>query len=205
MHGAFVPPREFVEEIVTAVDAVRAPASVEEASPRRFGFRRASATIEDTPPIFEALPYREVRLPVSGFGNLTNGDALRLKDAIATSAAEWSPARVSVGGVALPDFPRDRSLLARLDGDTDALIGIARGVMRCVERLGFFVDRRQLRPMLKLGVMSGVTDPQSVTRVIDALDGFQGREWIVDSVVLTAQVFAGPAKETREFERIPLG
>lgn len=145
-----------------------------------------------------------MRLPITGFGNVTTSDAHSIAEAIGAAAADWSVPTVFFSGATALDFPGDRSVWAKLDGDVAALAAIARGVTQSVERLGFFVDRRAFRPMLSIATVTDATVAADLETLVDALDAFRGQDWVVDCVVLTTSAFVGPSAESRELERIPL-
>ena len=90
----------------------------------------------------------QMYLPITGFGNVTLGDSVQLAKALRNEALTWAPPTVHVAGGTALEFKGDESVWAKLDGDMDALNTIGRGVPQIVQRLGFFVDRRQFRPWL---------------------------------------------------------
>ena len=72
-------------------------------------------------------------------------------------AATWSrPSLTFAGGAAL-EFPGDESVWVKIDGDVEALKTIGRGVPQAVQRVGYFVDRRQFRPWLSVGTITDAT------------------------------------------------
>ena len=114
-------------------------------------------------------------LPLTGFGNVTLGDSVKLAKALRAEVATWAPPRrcAFTGGAAL-EFPGDESVWAKLDGDVDGLKTIGRGVPQVVQRLGFFVDRRQFRPWLSVGTITDATTAPYLERLVAALDDFRG-------------------------------
>src|SRR5215212_2189314 len=150
--------------------------------------------------MLEHVPIDDMRLPITGFGNLTTTDAHRLADELRTAAAGWAAPTVRfTGGTAL-DFADDWSVWAKLEGDTEALAAIARGAVQTVERLGFFVDRRMFRPMMSVATVTPATTGPYLQAVVDALEAFRGDEWTVD-LALTKETFVGGGTELTEFQR----
>ena len=210
VHGAFIPPRAACEAVAAVVRAVPVPGEPEDdKGPRgirgRLGRHRASrpADVPEEPAVLEHVPVERMVVPITGFGNLTTHDAHRVADAIAAEAEGWAPAAVSLAGGTALDFPGDWSVWARLAGDVEAFSAAARGVVQCVERLGFFVDRRQYRPMLSVATVTPATTGPYLQAVVDALEGFRGEEWAA-AISLTKETFVGGKPETQEFARIPL-
>ncbi|MCW2857841.1 MAG: hypothetical protein JWR52_3456 [Marmoricola sp.] len=196
-----------MDELADVVRSVRRRVEAAASAPaRRFG-RRTPVQVPTAPlePALEDIPMASLRLPITGFGNLTSADARRITETIAASAAQWTPPTVCFTGGAALEFPGDRSVWARLDGDLDALSEIARGVPHSVERLGFFVDRRVFRPMLSIATVTNATIAADLETVVTALDAFRGQDWIVDSIVLTTEAFVAGRSETQVLERIPVG
>ena len=95
-------------------------------------------------------------LPIAGFGNVTAGDAVNLADTLKDAAAEWACPTVQLAGGGALEFPDDRSVWAKLDGDVEALVAVARGVVQSVASRGFFVDRRTFRPWLAVATITDV-------------------------------------------------
>jgi 2'-5' RNA ligase len=209
VHGAIIPPRAVLATVAAVVQSVPEPVEVGSAPVTkgilgRFGRHRVEA--EDAPPapaMLELIPVDRLVFPITGFGNLTTNDANRVADVIRTAAADWpAPTVWFAGGTAL-DFPGDWSVWAKLAGDVDSLSAIARGVTQCVEGLGFFVDRRQFRPMMSVATVTPATTGPFLETLVAALDAFEGEEWVAE-ISLTKETFVGGKPELTEFQRIPL-
>jgi 2'-5' RNA ligase len=93
---------------------------------------------------------------------------------------------------------------AKLDGDLDALNVIGRGVPQIVQRLGFFVDRRQFRPWLSVGTITDHTTAPYLERVVERLESYDGRPWTVESVSLMKRVTEGGIDSIELMEELPL-
>lgn len=203
LHGAFVPPREALAELVDVVRSGRRE-PVAEPPPRRGLFQRRAPEVvaPPGPPVLVDVPVEQLRLPITSFGNLTTHDARRLVDALSEAAADRGrPAVAFCGGGAL-EFPGDRSVWARLDGDVRALTDLARVVTTTVERLGLFVDRRVFRPMLAVATVTESTTGPDLDHVVGALEHLHGTPWQVDEIVISASAADG---SLNEFARVPVG
>ncbi len=209
LHGAFLPPRAVIDEVVAVVRSV-VPAAEEAPEARglfgRRGRRRAQsdelATDQD---LLEHILIESMSLPITGFGNLTTNDARGIAGVLGAAAREWPAPTVRFAGGTALEFPGDWNVWAKLTGEVDELAAIARGVTRQVEPLGFFVDRRGFRPMMAVAKVTAATTGPYLESIVAALEAFAGAEWVVGDVVLTTAptVAGGPAFV--EYTRIPLG
>jgi hypothetical protein len=210
IHCAIVPPRVALEAVDAVVRSVTAPGerAAGAASKRllgRLGRHRADSTDGvGAPGMLEHVAVDDMRLPITGFGNLTTHDAQRVNEVIREAAAEWAPATACLAGGTALDFPGDWSVWARLEGDLDGLMAIGRGVPQAVERLGFFVDRRMFRPMLSVATVTRQTTGPFLHDLVDALEAFRGEEWPVEVSLLRESVVEG-RNELTEVERIVPG
>jgi 2'-5' RNA ligase len=154
--------------------------------------------------MLEHVPVERMQLPITGFGNVTTNDAHRIVEAVREAAAGWTAPTVRFAGGTALDFPGDWSVWAKLEGDVDELMTVTRGVPQSVERLGYFVDRRQFRPMLSVATVTPATTGPFLEELVAALDAFRGDEWTAE-ISLTKETFVDGRPETTEFERIQLG
>jgi len=147
----------------------------------------------------------DMYIPITGFGNVTLGDSGRLAAALREQAAGWEQPRLRFAGGTALEFRGDESVWAKLDGDVDALSVIGRGVPQVVQRLGFFVDRRQFRPWLAVGRITPETTAPYLEALVAALEAFEGEPWTVEGISLMRGV---PESEKKagyeEMERMPL-
>jgi RNA 2',3'-cyclic 3'-phosphodiesterase len=213
VHGAIIPPRSVLAAVADVVRSVREPvvqAEPEEAPQAKgllgkLGRRRAEDPVPPvSQPMLEHVALEQMRLPITGFGNLTTNDVNRLVEAVKEAAAGWSPPVVRFAGGTALDFPGDWSVWAKLEGDVEELMAVGRGVPQSVERLGFFVDRRQFRPMLSLATVTPATTGPFLEQLVGALDAFRGDEWTAE-ISLTKETFVDGRPVMSELERIPLG
>ncbi len=211
LFAAILPPRDVLEEVMRVVRSVDGPAPTPEEPKSRwrpFGGRSSGVTAvvqsrgerELTRPEVDAM-----YIPITGFGNVTLGDSVKLAKALRTEAASWRSPDVAFAGGAALEFKGDESVWAKLDGDIDDLRAVGRGVPLIVQRLGFFVDRRQFRPWLSVGTITDESTAPYLESVVAALDAFRGRAWTVEAVSLMRR----PADTTdpeafEEVERMPL-
>jgi RNA 2',3'-cyclic 3'-phosphodiesterase len=217
LFAAIVPPRPVLDEICEAMQVVRTPVTA--AVPRRGLFSRlrggaasrgyASGQVAQVSDVSEAelamAPPERMQLPITHFGNVTQGDSIKLAEALRAEAATWSRPQVHFAGAAALEWPGDQSVWAKLEGDLDDLMTIGRGVPHVVQRLGFFVDRRQFRPWLSVGTITDSTTAPYLERLVEVLDTFRGQDWTVESVSLMERLptTAGPM-DFEEIERMPL-
>jgi len=209
VYGAFIPPSAVLEALDDVVRSVSVPVEAASAEPQRgllgrFGRHRDVAEESDeVPAMLEHVPVARMSMPITGFGNLTTSDANRLSDAVSTAAAGWPAPTVRFAGGTALDFPGDWSVWAKLEGDLDAVGAIARGVTQSVQGLGYFVDRRQFRPMLSVATVTPATTGPYLQAVVDALEAFRGEEWTM-AISLTRETFVDGRPALTEFKRIPL-
>ena len=212
VHGAIIPPAAVLGALDAVVRSVPVPVEAVASSPAqprgiigRLGRHRDEApdVVAEAPVMLEHVSPDRMLLPITGFGNLTTTDSNRLVDALTSTAAGWPTPTVRFAGGTALDFPGDWSVWAKLDGDLDAVGAIARGVTQRVESLGFFVDRRQFRPMLSVATVTPATTGPFLQAVVDALEAFRGEEWTV-AISLTTETFVEGRPSVKEFRRIPL-
>jgi len=211
VHGAIIPPRAALEALDEVLRSVPVPVGAAPAPQPKGVFGRLGRhrndpveTETEAPPVMlEHVPVGRLVLPITGFGNLTTNDSNRLVDVLTSAAAGWPAPTVRFAGGTALDFPGDWSVWAKLDGDLDAVGAIARGVTQSVESLGFFVDRRQFRPMLSVATVTPATTGPFLQAVVDALEAFRGEEWTV-ALSLTTEAFVEGRPEVKEFRRIAL-
>lgn len=191
LFAAIVPPDEILEEVVRVVQRVqdRAPESPPVKARRLFAGRGSQAAAQmSTGPSRAAQLERpdpdRMYIPITSFGNVTLGDSVKLAKALRAECATWRPPQVRFTGGAALEFPGDESVWVKLAGDVDDLMSVGRGVPQLVQRLGFFVDRRQFRPWLSVGTITDQSSAPYLQEVVDALDELQGREWSMDHVAL---------------------
>ena len=210
LHAVIVPPPDVlvaVSQVLLSIDSVAAAAPPPQPA-SRFLRRRVVTPPEpesNTPDDeLDLIPPTAMNLPITGFGNVTAGDAARLADTLNDAAAEWACPTVWLAGGGALEFPDDRCVWAKLDGDIDALLTIGRGVVDSVASRGFFVDRRRFRPWLAVATITEATTAPYLERVLAALDEFRGEPWTIESVSVTKPSFDPALGEWREAYRIPL-
>jgi 2'-5' RNA ligase len=217
LFTAIVPPRPVLQEVVRVVASVPPTEPVAsgtggERSRRRWFGGRGAAEQTTAPPEPEhnaqlnRPPLEAMYIPITGFGNVTLGDSVKLAAALREAVAGWQRPTVAFAGAAALEFKGDESVWARLSGDLDELMTIGRGVPQVVQRLGFFVDRRVFRPWLSVGTITDETTAPYLERLVAALEEFRGESWVVEHVHLMKR----PAESTSEhafevMEPMPLG
>jgi RNA 2',3'-cyclic 3'-phosphodiesterase len=159
-------------------------------------------------PELDAVPVDQMYLPVTHFGNVTLSDSRLLARSLRADCETWQPADLRFAGGTALEWQGDRSVWLKIAGDTEELLTIGRGVPRTVQRLGFFVDRRQFRPLLGVGTVTDVTTAPYLEKLVAALEGFSGLTWTVSELSLMRRLPDSGAGESRGFEvfeQLPLG
>ncbi|MGH3445323.1 MAG: 2'-5' RNA ligase family protein, partial [Nocardioidaceae bacterium] len=131
----------------------------------------------------DEVPPDEMHLPITSFGNVALNDSRSLARALQADVATWAPVSLRFAGGAALEWRGDESVWAKLDGDVDGLKIIGHGVPRSVQRLGFFVDRRQFRPWLAVGTITDHTTAPYLQSLVDGLNALEGQTWTLTEVV----------------------
>jgi 2'-5' RNA ligase len=208
-----VPPRAVLDAIALAVQSVDGVAVAAPSPSAKGGFlrRRANPAVPAAQPSepageeLELIPSERMLLPIAGFGNVTREDAVKLADVLRAAANTWDRPTVRLAGGGALEFPDDRSVWAKLDGDIDALLTIANGVAQRVESRGFFVDRRAFRPWLAVATITKSTTAPHLENVVAALDAFEGEAWTIEWISLVKPFFEESVPVSKELYRIELG
>jgi 2'-5' RNA ligase len=211
LHAVIVPPRPALDALVQVVRSVDEPRAAARPQPSSGSSRRRRdrGGPEAGPPApagpgLDLAPPEHLHLPITGFGNVTAGDASRLAATLTEAAAGWSRPTVRIAGGGALEFPGDHTVWAKLEGNVDGLVSIASGVVQAVQRRGFFVDRRAFRPWLAVATITDTTTAPYLESVVAALDAFRGEPWTVEFVSVTKPSFDAASPESREAYRIPL-
>ena len=209
LFAAVLPPRAVVDELRELVLSVNAPGGGEHKAKRGLMGRLASGRdqVPASPTTSNELEVPDVDamyLPITHFGNVALGDSVQLANALRDEARTWHKPTLHFSGGGALEFPGDQSVWAKLAGDVDELMVIGRGVPQIVQRLGFFVDRRQFRPWLSVGTITDNTTAPYLERVVERLEGFHGRAWTVESVSLMKRVTEDGPDSIELMEEMPL-
>lgn len=207
LFAAIVPPRAVLEEVLEVVQGVRPPAQPQEQRRglrARFGSGHGQATQQVTDDELTVPDLAQMYVPLTGFGNVTLGDSVQLSKALRTEAQTWERPTVRLAGGTALEFRGDESVWAKITGDVDALQTIGRSVPQVVQRLGFFVDRRQFRPWLSVATITESTTAPYLQAVVDALEGFEGQTWTIDSISLMKRLPEEGQHAFEEMEQMPL-
>ena len=218
LYAAIVPPASVLEAVADVVRHADAPVTPPPtAGPRparssRFGRRskHEQNVVEPPPPHpvndrqLEHVSPSRMQLPIATFGNVAVSDVSRLVEAIRGVAATLTPPRLHLAGSAALEFPGDTSVWAKVNGDLDTLRVIPPGITRIVEPLGFFVDRRQFRPMLSVATINDATSIEVLQQVVDALDAFEGEPWTVGHVSVRKKRLDLDPPGSEEIASLPL-
>jgi 2'-5' RNA ligase len=205
LFAAIVPPRAVLEEVLEVVRGVR---PVQEPVQRKGLRARFGAHTQTTEQVIDdelTVPdLAQMYVPLTGFGNVTLGDSVQLSKALRTEAQTWQRPTVRLAGGTALEFRGDESVWAKIIGDMDALQTVGRSVPQVVQRLGFFVDRRQFRPWISVGTITGATTAPYLQSVVDALEGFEGQAWTIESISLMKRLPEEGPHAFEEMEQMPL-
>ena len=205
LFAAIVPPRAVLEEVLEVVRGVRPVQEPVQRKGLRARFGAHTQTTEQVTDDELTVPdLTQMYVPLTGFGNVTLGDSVQLSKALRTEAQTWERPTVRLAGGTALEFRGDESVWAKITGDVDALQTIGRGVPQVVQRLGFFVDRRQFRPWLSVGTITGSTTAPYLQSVVDALEGFEGQAWTIESISLMKRLPEEGPHAFEEMEEMPL-
>src|SRR3954469_9197897 len=217
LFAAIVPPRAVLEEVLGVVQSVPGVPDVRpvQAQETRRGLRaRFAGRGHTTEPVEKGekdgndeltiADLAQMYVPLTGFGNVTFGDSVQLSKALRNEALTWERPTVRLAGGRALEFRGDESVWAKITGDLDALGTIGRGVPQVVQRLGFFVDRRQFRPWISVGTITETTTAPFLQSVVDALEAFEGKTWTIDSVSLMKRLPEEGPLAFEEMEQMPL-
>ena len=205
LFAAIVPPRAVLEEVLELVQGVRPVQAQGQRRGLRARFGGQGHAPEQAADDELTVPdLAQMYLPLTGFGNVTLGDSVQLSKALRAEAQSWERPTVRLAGGTALEFRGDESVWVKIAGDVDALATIGRGVPQVVQRLGFFVDRRQFRPWLSVGTITEATTAPYLQSVVDALEGFQGQTWTIESISLMKRLPEEGPQAFEEMEEMPL-
>ena len=154
LHARLIPPQAMLDELDDVVRSVRGDASE-----------------------LEHVPADLLHIPVTSFGNVSHGDAVKLADALAKEATKWAPVELRFAGGTALEWPGDESVWAKLDGDLEQLAMIGRSIPQVVLRLGYLVDRRKFRSWVSVGQITASTTAVFLQALVDALEAYSGPAW----------------------------
>ena len=221
LYAALVPPTDLVTDVLDTVRAVPFPEPSGPAEQparrslfsRRANARSAAATPLLDPPV-ELTGLADVGVPLTGFGNVTTNDAHRIAQALRPACRALGRTIVHLTGC-VPLAPPEETLLAvelreppglgAVPGAVHPLRTISSTVVRSVEQVGFFCDRRAFRPHVPLGEVTAAATPTYLHRVGVALDAHLSEAWEVTHVSVLRRTGEGAATEFEEIDQVPVG
>jgi len=123
------------------------------------------------------VPAHLLHLRLANFGNVALRDAEAVRKTLQREVAQLPRMKFRFhGGVALEPLGDD-SGWAQLQGDLGPLIDAANLTVRLGKRLGFLVDRRLPRTLVRVGRITPVATEDYLQELIDRLDDYNGPEW----------------------------
>src|SRR3954447_13749068 len=184
LEAALLPPREVQEDLAAGIRAV--PGTSTQLTP---------------------VPAERLYLRLAAFGKGTRGDALALRTALVDDLATRPPVRLRfAGGTALEPIGDD-SVYAELQGDTDTVAEVGKVVVSEALKVGFALDRRLSRRLVRVGRVTPDTTVDYLERALDRLASYAGPWWECREVSLMRPVTdeAGPLGSGFEvWDRVPL-
>jgi len=146
-----------------------------------------AATVASVPGGDEQLtlvPAHLLHLRLASFGKVTLDDAHAVKAALQKEVAQWPPMKFRFRGGAALEPIGDDCAWAKLEGDTDQLSDVADLAARVVKRLGFLVDRRLPRTLVRVGRIKPATTADYLQQMIDRLDAYASPEWTCQDLAM---------------------
>lgn len=139
-------------------------------------------------------PPERLDVRIAGLGNVVEGDARRLAEAIVRAVQLPAAPVVRFAGVRLLE---GGEVVADLAGEVDVLRTTVRAIGKAAERVNLYVDRRAFRAAV---VVATVEEQRPGSRVAAAVAGaasWEGSEWPAGEVALlrTRWGGTGPANE----------
>ena len=152
------------------------------------------------------VPAHLLHLRLVNFGKVTLGDSEALRDTLRKEMTHWPPMTFVFRGGVAPGPPGDDSAWAKLEGDIAQLNDVTNLVVRVVKRLGFLVDRRLPRTVVRVGRTTPLTTPAFVKKLIGQLDSYQGPDWACHDLALlsVSDSALGAGLAFQVVDRLPL-
>ena len=185
LRAAAVPPREAREHIAAVVESVVVPG-------------------QGVTPI----PADWLHVLLAQFGNLPSEMVPRLSSTLAEAMPDLTPAPTLrlAGG----DVTEERSfhvIVAKVSGEVDELVRLARDVGVVVQTRRLYVDRRRFQPALPVATLDPAAPVEAAAGLLSALEQYEGPEWTLAGLSLMrgawggAEVAGSPVYE--EYEVFP--
>lgn len=131
-----------------------------------------------------STPGHLLHLRLASFGKVALADSVKVHRSLDREVAEWPSMTFRFRGGAVLEPIGDDSAWATLEGDVEQLIEMANLVVRVVKRLGFLVDRRLPRTLVRVGRITPATTETYLQRLLDRLESYAGPEWTCRDLVL---------------------
>lgn len=124
------------------------------------------------------------RIYLSGFGNVTRGDATQLAELFRERLAGFEAPVLRLARVEPLIYPGDDSVWAGIEGDVEDLAALATAMPRWVHAFGFVPDRRKYRSWVQLGTVTPRTTLGYLEGLVSRLSAYQGPEFQPAGVTL---------------------
>lgn len=157
LRAAFVPPKEAVLELRVLAGRLSALPGVRPEPPERLDVQ------------------------IAGLGNVVDGDARRLAEAIVRDVRLMEPPVVRCTGIRLLD---SGEVVTDLTGDVETLRSTVRAIGKAAERVNLYVDRRAFRASIVVATVEAQRPGSRVAAAVAGASGWEGSEWSAEEVAL---------------------
>ncbi len=157
LRAAFVPPESAVVELRVLAGRLSVLPGVRPEPPERLDVR------------------------IAGLGNVVEGDARRLAEAIERELRLPEPPVVRCAGVRLLD---SGEVVVDLTGDVETLRSTVRALGKAAERVNLYVDRRSFRAAIVVATVEAQRPGSRVAAALAGAAGWEGSDWAVSEVAL---------------------
>ena len=209
LNAVIVPPPEVLEDVLAAAKKIRlAPEQSGEA--RRTGmlqrFSRRGTTQAAPPEVpISLVSSDEQFVRLTRFGNVTGADTETLGIALGIAALDWPAPVVHVSGLTLNTTGHTPAITAQLDGDTDALRLIFRGILEVAASQRFYLDRRIFLTEFPVATVDIADDTSIRERLELETETLRGADWQVTHLSLLRLSFGAPKRLFEDVAVVPLG
>ena len=177
LRAAIVPPQEVLDEVGAVA--------------------RALALV----PGVTAVPHSDLDIHVTGFGNLTPPDAVRLAESLASALEGAEAPVVRFAGLVVSGTTE---IALQLAGDVEPLADLARFVSEAAEGLNIYVDRRRYRPALPIVSVADDVSAPMLQSAVRHQQSWTGQDWPVPGLALLRTAWVKGSAEPQAFDLIRL-
>lgn len=126
-------------------------------------------------------PPERLDVRIAGLGNVVDGDARRLAEAVVRAVQLPTAPVVRCAGLRLLD---GGEVVADLTGDVDVLRDTVRAIGKAAERVNLYVDRRAFRTSVLVATVEEQRPGSRVASVVAGAADWEGSDWSAGEVAL---------------------